>query len=173
MAIAKVEPLTTARSLNGPFDYRIPGAMKGVEVGTMLVVPFGRQRLLGVVVEVAERSELPPERLVEPIGALESGVPAELVSLGLWVARDYCSTPARGLALVLPPGTGTASRGTPGARTKEELVARLSPAGNAALDDEAPARLGPRQRAVLERLRAGAASAAELRADCAADHATI
>ena len=30
-----------------------------------------------------------------------------LVELGLWVAREYCSTPARGLALVLPPGTGT------------------------------------------------------------------
>ena len=34
-------------------------------------------------------------------------MPADLVRLGLWVAREYVSTPARGLALVLPPGTGT------------------------------------------------------------------
>ena len=33
MAIAKVEPLTTARALRGPFDYRLPEAMAGVEVG--------------------------------------------------------------------------------------------------------------------------------------------
>ena len=72
----------------------------------MLVVPFGRRRLLGVVVDVADESELPPERLAEPIAALEADVPQSLVALGLWVAREYVSTPARGLALVLPPGTG-------------------------------------------------------------------
>jgi primosomal protein N' (replication factor Y) (superfamily II helicase) len=105
--IAKVEPLTPARSLRGPFDYRLAGALEDVGVGSMLVVPFGRRRLLGVVVDVADESELPPERLAEPIAALEADVPQSLVALGLWVAREYVSTPARGLALVLPPGTGT------------------------------------------------------------------
>src|SRR3954454_24433523 len=108
--IAQVEPLTPARALRGPFDYRVPREMEGVEVGSMLVVPFGRQRLLGVVVGLAGRSDVPAERLVEPLKALGRGVPAELVRLGLWVAEEYCSTPARGLALVLPPGTGTSSR---------------------------------------------------------------
>ena len=73
-------------------------------MGSMLVVPFGRRRLLGVVVDVAEESDLPLERLAEPIAALEADVPQSLVGLGLWVAREYVSTPARGLALVLPPG---------------------------------------------------------------------
>ena len=103
----KVEPLTTARALRGPFDYRLPEAMEGLEVGSVVRVPFGPRRLLGVVVELAETSELPPERLAEPIEALEAGAPPELVRLGLWVAREYCSTPSRGLQLVLPPGTGT------------------------------------------------------------------
>jgi primosomal protein N' (replication factor Y) len=49
MAIAKVEPLTTARALRGPFDYRLPDGM-AVGVGSLLEVPFGRQRLRGVVV---------------------------------------------------------------------------------------------------------------------------
>ena len=30
-------------------------------------------------------------------------VPAELVELALWMADEYCSTPARALSLVLPP----------------------------------------------------------------------
>ena len=68
--IAKVEPLTPARALRGPFDYRIPGEMEEVDVGSMLVVPFGRRRLLGVVVDLADESELPSERLVEPLAAL-------------------------------------------------------------------------------------------------------
>jgi primosomal protein N' (replication factor Y) len=108
--IAKVEPLVSARALRGPFDYRLPERLGAVNVGSLLVVPFGPRRLLGVVVEVAERSEVPADRLVEPLAALEQGVPAELVSLALWVSDAYCSTPARAL--------GLADRGaiTPGLR---------------------------------------------------------
>jgi primosomal protein N' (replication factor Y) len=146
--IAKVEPLTPARSLRGPFDYRLAGALEDVGVGSMLVVPFGRRRLLGVVVDVASESELPPERLAEPIAALEADVPQSLVALGLWVAREYVSTPARGLALVLPPGTGTGA-GRP-LRPKRSLRAAITPAGEAALREAA--RMGARQRAALEAL---------------------
>src|SRR5512144_2099786 len=83
--------------------------MDDVGVGSVLVVPFGRRRVVGVVVGLAERSELPAARLAEPVEALEAGVPPELVGLGRWVGEEYCSTPARGLGLVLPPGTGTGS----------------------------------------------------------------
>jgi primosomal protein N' (replication factor Y) len=147
MAIVKVEPLTTARALRGPFDYRLPEAMGEVGVGSVLVVPFGRRRVVGVVIEVAEASELPSERLAEPIEALEAGVPAELVRLGLWAAREYCSTPARGLGLVLPPGTGVG-----GQRVRRRLNTRVEATarGLAALADGE--RLGRRQRAVLEAL---------------------
>ncbi len=110
VSIAKVEPLTTARALRGPFDYRLPAEMADVGVGSVVRVPFGRQRVLGIVVDLAESSDLAPERLAEPIEALETGVPAELVRLGLWVAREYCSTPSRGLRLVLPPGAGVRKR---------------------------------------------------------------
>jgi primosomal protein N' (replication factor Y) len=124
--ILKVEPLTTARALRGPFDYRQPADMPDIGVGSVVRVPFGPRRLLGVVVELAEASELPPERLAEPLEALESGATPELVRLGLWVAREYCSTPSRGLQLVLPPGTGAGGRPT---RAKVELRAAILPAG--------------------------------------------
>ena len=146
--IAKVEPLTPARALRGPFDYLLAGALEGVGVGAMLVVPFGNRRLLGVVVDVAEESDLPPERLVEPLAALEADVPPELVRLGLWVAQEYVSTPARGLALVLPPGTGTGSGRRLAAR--RSLAAAITPAGSEALADGT--RLGERQRAALTAL---------------------
>jgi primosomal protein N' (replication factor Y) (superfamily II helicase) len=82
MAIAKVEPLTTARAVRGPFDYRLPERLGEVRVGTVLRVPFGNRRVLGVVVELADRSALPADRLVEPIEVLAAGAPADLVRLG-------------------------------------------------------------------------------------------
>ena len=170
MAILRVEPLTTARALRGPFDYRRPEAMAEVGVGSVVRVPFGPRRLLGVVVELAEASELPPERLAEPIEALEAGATAELVRLGLWVAREYCSTPSRGLQLVLPPGTGTGSGGRT-VRAKVELRAEVLPAGEAALSGGE--RLGVKQRAALEALSGGEMSAAELAAAVGADRQTL
>ncbi len=169
MSIAKVEPLTKARALRGPFDYRLPAEMEGLEVGSLVRVPFGRQRILGVVVERTEHSELPLERLAEPIEALEAGTPAELVRVGLWIAREYCSTPARGLELVLPPGTGASGQRT---RSRLELRAEIAPDGEAALSGGE--RLGVRQRAVLESLReAGESSLGELSAAVGADRQVL
>ena len=167
--IAKVEPLTPARSLRGPFDYLLAGALEDVGVGSMLVVPFGRRRLLGVVVDVAPESELPAERLAEPIAALEADVPQSLVALGLWVAREYVSTPARGLALVLPPGTGTGA-GRP-LRPKRSLRAAITPAGEGALAENA--RMGVKQRAALEALAAAPLGAAALARRTGCTHSTL
>jgi primosomal protein N' (replication factor Y) len=171
MAIAKVEPLTTARALRGPFDYRIPRGMDGVRVGSLLLVPFGRRRIHGLVVDVVPTSEVPPERLVEPLECLEAGLPPELVDLGLWVAASYCSTPARGLALVLPPGTGTGETAA-GARTRELLSADLTQDGRRALRPDGP-RLGPRQHAALQALADGPLLVAELAARARIGHGAL
>ncbi len=168
--IAKVEPLLTTRSVSGPFDYRLPEAMDGVDVGSVLVVPFGRRRVLGVVIGLADRSELPAGRLAEPLEALEAGVPPELVELGGWVGEEYCSTPARGLGLVLPPGTGTGAQARR-VRPLVELEVEATTAGRAAIDGGE--RLGLRQRAVLRALSAGPKPARRLAATAGADRATV
>src|SRR4051794_28661919 len=171
VVIAMVEPLTPARALRGPFDYRLGSGHGAVEVGAVLVVPFGRRRLLGVVVDLAESSEVPEERLVEPLAALDGDVPPELVELGLWVANQYCSTPARGLSLVLPPGTGTGSRRRVGPR--RTLVARLTEIGATALEREGGGPLGVRQRAALEALADGPMEASALGRSAGCDHGTL
>src|SRR5215217_6053626 len=99
--IAQVQPLTTTRRLTGPFDYALPE--EPVDVGSVVRIPFGRQRLDGVVVGLAERSEVPAERLVAPTAVRDESLPPDLVELALWMAAEYCSTPARALSLVLPP----------------------------------------------------------------------
>lgn len=151
MRIAKVEPITTTRALRGPFDYRLPETMADAGVGSLLMVPFANRRMLGVVVGLAAASELPPERLAEPIEVLDADVLPDLVDLGLWVAERYCSTPARGLSLVLPPGYGGGARPR-AARARTERRAAITDAGRAALTEGS--RLGARQRIALELLAA-------------------
>src|SRR3954454_11145378 len=129
--IAKVEPLTSARALRGPFDYVLNGAMSALGVGSVVMVPFARRQVLGVVVDLAEKSDLPPERLATPLRALEADVPPELVRLGVGVGEEYCSTPARGLALVLPPGTGTGAKQR--ARPRNALTASITDEGRLVL----------------------------------------
>ncbi|HEX6026835.1 MAG TPA: primosomal protein N' [Solirubrobacter sp.] len=128
--IARVEPLTTTRRLSGPFDYRVEDQ---VQIGSIVKIPFGHQRLDGVVVGLAETSDLPDEKLVAPTSVREDSLPRDLVDLALWMAEEYCSTPARALALVTPP---------PG-RAKTFLWAE--PTG-------AEGRLTDKQRALIERL---------------------
>jgi primosomal protein N' (replication factor Y) len=170
MSIAKVEPLLTTRNVSGPFDYRLPEAMSEVEVGSVLVVPFGRRRVVGVVVGLADHSELPQDRLAEPLEALEAGVPPELVGLGRWVGEEYCSTPARGLGLVLPPGVGTGAEARR-VRPLVELEAEATEKGLEAISRGE--RLGLRQRAVLRALAAGPKLARQLAAGAGSDRATL
>jgi len=184
VAIARVEPLTTARAVRGPFDYLLPEELQGITEGSLLVVPFGRRRVLGVVLELAEHTDVPPEKLAAPLRALELGVPAELVRLALWMADAYCSTPARALALVLPPGAGSGT--DPRVRERTGLVAELTEEGAAVTGHgkrevngahgtggpwaggasrEAGLPLSARQVAVLERLAQGPLRATATGAD--------
>src|SRR3954447_15138328 len=87
-AVALVEPLTTSRSLRGPFDYLAP---PGAAVGQLLRVPFGRRDVTGVVVGLSETSDVAPERLVGARDVLPQTVPADLVELARWMAHEYCS----------------------------------------------------------------------------------
>jgi primosomal protein N' (replication factor Y) (superfamily II helicase) len=152
-AIAQVEPLTTARALRGPFDYRLPETLRaGVGVGSMLVVPFGRREVLGIVVAMADRSDIGEEKLLAPLRAMELGVPVDLVALAQWIAAQYCSTLARALSLMLPPGA------THGARPLSRLVAELTPLGHSAAqktDDNSVGRLTSGQCGLLEQLLDG------------------
>lgn len=128
--MVQVEPITTARALRGPFDYLAP---EGAAVGMRLVVPFGHRDVPAVVTALADASEhdaVAVRRVVEP------ALPPELVSLAFWIADEYCSTPARALSLMLPPGgvraktalwaAATAAAGEDGIRLTDAQAALLA-----------------------------------------------
>ena len=131
--IARVEPLTTTRRLSGPFDYALPRRAR-VDVGSIVRdavrAPEARRRRGRAGGD--ERAAARAARGADG-GARATSCPPDLVELALWMADEYCSTPARALALVLPP---------PG-RPRTALWARARPARR---DGE---RLTDNQRALL------------------------
>lgn len=169
-SIARIEPLITARALRGPFDYRVPEGMGDLEVGALLEVPFGRQRVLGLVVGLSDASDVPPDKLVEPIASLDITVPRDLVEVGLWLGEEYCSTPARGLGLTLPPGVGGGKK-IRRPKARKDLLVELTLGGREALGGKG--RLGSRQKAILRAVSGGPRAARDLSAEAGADRAGI
>ncbi len=146
--IARVLPLTQTRAIKGLFDYILPSELlDGVVVGSLLRVPFAGRTVQAVVAEVTPTSELPPERLATVSAVLPARLPADLVILAQWLAAEYCSTSARALNVMLPPGA------TRGLTEKQILTAGITQPGRAALTDGT--RLSQRQKAVLTALAAG------------------
>jgi len=95
----------------------------------------------------------------------EPYLPGDVVHLALWVAEYYACGPGEALAAAMPPLAF--SRSGSGAGFRMERVVRITLAGHDALVAGTAGRLGPRQRAALQRL-AGAGDglpAARLRED--------
>ncbi|HWF26011.1 MAG TPA: hypothetical protein VG275_11215 [Solirubrobacteraceae bacterium] len=142
--------------MRGPFDYQLGPDHADVEIGSVLSIPFGGSRTLGVVLALADSSAVAAERLVEPLAVLTPALPPDLVELAVWMAREYCSTTARALSMLLAPGTAA------GVRPRTVLVAAITAAGRGALADAAVP-LTDGQRAALARLeREGPRPASEI-----------
>ncbi|HTZ63683.1 MAG TPA: primosomal protein N' [Solirubrobacteraceae bacterium] len=140
--------MTTTRALSGPFDYLLPSELgSDIDVGSTLVVPFARRQVLGVVVGLASDSDVASEKLLAPLRSLQPGVPVELVELARWIAAEYCSTLARALTLVLPPG---ATRRLSGRKRRAPARVRHLPVGRSC---PRPPELTSAQERVLESLR--------------------
>ncbi|MHB1464300.1 MAG: replication restart helicase PriA [Thermoleophilia bacterium] len=106
LPVARVFIQLKTRSLARAFDYRVPERLRQRLVpGSVVLVPFGRRKVLGVVSALEETSELPDSRLMDLEEVLEfPPVPEPLIRLSLWLAAYYYCPAASALALALPPG---------------------------------------------------------------------
>src|SRR5215472_18837110 len=88
------------------FDYLPPDLPQGARLrpGMRVRVPFGRRRLVGVVMAVADTSDLPPERLKPILEVLDEAPALEASTLGLiqWAADYYHHPVGQVLATALP-----------------------------------------------------------------------
>jgi primosomal protein N' (replication factor Y) (superfamily II helicase) len=138
------------------FDYRADDATRE-DIGARVLVPFGKKRAVGIVIEVATSSDVAPERLrrVERILRDAPRLPAEWLAFARF-ASDYYHEPLGGVLMnALPPRL----RGAKPAPEAPRAFA-LTAAGRDALATM-PARHA-RQRGLLERLTAGPVGETEL-----------
>jgi len=88
------------------FDYLPASNLPMPGPGQRVVVPFGHRKLVGVVVEVAGSSNLPPEKLVRVSSYPDGDKPvftAELLDLLEWCWRYYKHAPGEVFFNALPP----------------------------------------------------------------------
>jgi len=153
------------------FDYLPPPQASrdtGWVPGARVRVPFGRRRLVGILVEVADASTLPPEKLRPAIEMLdaEPAMPVDVVALAKWAADYYQHAIGEVIAAALPgpirDGAALIERAERWELTDEGHAAiRAAQQPKSASDesrDMPRPRLGPRQRTLLELLQAGSAA---------------
>jgi primosomal protein N' (replication factor Y) len=132
------------------FDYRLPPAAEPPAPGTRVLVPFGRQQLVGIVLGCKQRSEVPLAKLkaVREIIDPQPVFDAPLLQLLRWTAHYYHHPIGETLATALP----LALRKARPASEPDAGVWTLTALGHA----QSPAQLtrAARQAEVLEVLRA-------------------
>jgi primosomal protein N' (replication factor Y) len=94
-------------NVDRPFQYKIPPALSDVLTpGVSVTVPFGKsnRRITGVIIELTNQAEYPPEKLKEIIGITETGVniSADAIRLAEWMKKNYGGTMIAALKTVLP-----------------------------------------------------------------------
>jgi primosomal protein N' (replication factor Y) len=154
----KRDSLTTAAvlriALDTPlrrlFDYLPPDDSPAPRIGARVRVPFGRQRLVGVVCGYADKSELPRDKLKQVLETLDAEpvLDERVMELAEWAAQYYHHPLGEVLSAALPK---LARNGAAAQATTERWYATAQ--GAAALAEESLAR-APRQRELLELLAA-------------------
>jgi len=92
--------------LDQPFTYRLPETMQHrVQAGCRVLVPFGPRKLTGVV--LALRPDAPAGAVKDALRLVdeEPVLPADLLSLGRWIAHYYCA-PLGEVLRAMTPLTG-------------------------------------------------------------------
>ena len=161
--MSRVRVLTTNAAL-GPLDYRLPAGM-AAEPGSLVTVPLGPRRVVGVVWDMTdEAASLATEsvgdnrlRLVEAVHDVPP-LPAELRRLIGWTA-DYYLAPAGAVLRMAIPSVALAAAGRP---IIEYRVSGTS-----------PARMTAQRRAAIDAIGAAQGTIADLAALSGASEAVL
>jgi primosomal protein N' (replication factor Y) len=104
--VVVLSPVKTTPGEAAPsFTYHVPDELRGhLDVGSLVVVPFGSRRLYGVVVGLSDEASVPETRPVESLADEEPALTLTQIRLAHWLGREYLAPLWRCLMLMLPPG---------------------------------------------------------------------
>ena len=103
--VVVLAPVGVEAGAEASFTYEVPDELRdSITVGSLVIVPFGRRRLYGAVVDF---SDVSPVRGTRPIESLVDPEPAFLpdqLALASWMGAEYLAPLHECLSLMLPPG---------------------------------------------------------------------
>ena len=122
--------------LTGLFDYRIPPEFDGqVQAGTLVNIPFGRQTVQGVVVDLVAEAAVVETKEIAALVDAEPVLMDYQLQLAARMAQDNLATLSQCLELMVPPGLSQ----------QADILIQRTPA-------ELPGNLPPLQKRLLELL---------------------
>jgi primosomal protein N' (replication factor Y) len=102
-----VQIVVNVPAVSGVFDYAVPQSLAGrVGVGHLVVVPFGRQTVQGVVVRFIHQPSVPEVKEIIELVDPEPVLTQMQIALAEWMAESTLSPLAAVAGLFLPVGLG-------------------------------------------------------------------
>jgi primosomal protein N' (replication factor Y) (superfamily II helicase) len=135
------------------FDYLIPDRLESeIQVGSQVVIPFGRTEARGYVVSLSDQSDVDVSKLKEIRDRVGKKVLVEqnILDLARWIADYYCAPVEAAVRTVLPGAVRKK-----GAGFKERLMVFPTDAATNELAVEELRRHAPKQAAALDVLLSG------------------
>lgn len=91
--------------VSGLFDYHLPASLEGkVQAGCLVEVPFGKQRVQGVVLECISEPDFQETKPVESLLDPEPVINKTQLSLARWMAEHFLASLSSCIDLMLPAG---------------------------------------------------------------------
>ena len=108
MAFAQVVVLSPVQPSAGKepvFTYHMPDELQGhLTAGSLVIVPFGRRRLYGIIVDFSDESPVPETRPIEALVDPDPVLTAAQIALARWISQEYLAPLHECLEVMLPPG---------------------------------------------------------------------
>ncbi|MGH2751176.1 MAG: replication restart helicase PriA [Actinomycetota bacterium] len=102
-ATVSVVPLVPVWRVDRAFDYKLPSTLRpGVQVGSLVRVPFGNRRVRAVVTSVSDQ-EVDDLQEVAALIAGAPVAPGAMVDVFSWLAGRYAAPLGRAFARAVPP----------------------------------------------------------------------
>ncbi len=91
--------------ISDTYHYHLPPELGGsVKPGSLVIVPFGSQRVQGVVLRLIETPDVTDTRPIEEVVDDKPALTPELIALAEWMADETLSSLGECIDLILPPG---------------------------------------------------------------------
>ena len=100
-----VEVAINLPQISDSYHYHLPGDLEeSVVPGSLVIVPFGSQRVQGVVLRFVQTPEVPETRPVEELVDEKPALTSVQIELAHWMAEETLASLGDCINLMLPPG---------------------------------------------------------------------